>query len=102
MAATWFSIMGLAEFVAERYDYAIDWTRRGQERNPDHPVIWRVLAAGYGQVGRLEEARAAVAQLRSVALDITIESTRAQLPRNDSTVTERYLNGLRKGGLPEA
>ncbi|UCH49290.1 MAG: tetratricopeptide repeat protein [Betaproteobacteria bacterium] len=101
LAATWFSITGLAEFNAEHYDAAIDCARRGQERNPNHPGIWRVLAASYGQAGRLEEAGAAVAQLRRVAPDITIESTRAQLPWSDAAVAERYLDGLRKGRLPE-
>jgi adenylate cyclase len=61
-----------------------------------------VLAANCGQAGRIEEGRAAVAELRRVAPEMTIKSTRAQVPWKDPADMERYLEGLRKAGLPES
>lgn len=102
MRVSWFGMAGFAAFAAERYDEGIEWARRGLEENPDQPGCYRVLAASYERAGRIEEARAAIAELGQVAPDITIETTRAQLPWQDPGDTERYLDGLRKAGLPEA
>ena len=52
-----------------------------------------------GRAGRTEEARAAIAELKRVAPDITIETTRQQLPLEDPANMERYLDRLRKAGL---
>jgi adenylate cyclase len=101
MRASWFSIAAFAAFAAARYDEGIEWARRGQEENPDLPGVLRVLAASCGQSGRIEEGRAAVAELRRVAPDITIETTRAQVPWGNSNDMDCYLEGLRKSGLPE-
>jgi hypothetical protein len=69
--------------------------------NPCRPGVERILAANCGQAGRIEEGRAALADLRRVAPDITIHSARAQMPFENPSDLERYLEGLRKMGLPQ-
>ena len=101
MRVSWFSMAGFAAFAADRYDEGIEWASQGLEENPDQPGAYRVLAANCGQAGRIEEARAAIAELKRVAPDITIETTRSQVPWQDPADMERYLDGLRKAGLPE-
>jgi hypothetical protein len=88
-------------FVAERYDEGIAWARRGEEEHSDWPGVYRVLAANCGQTGRMEEGRTAVAELKRVAPDITVETTRVQMPFENPADQERYLEGLRKVSLPE-
>jgi hypothetical protein len=96
--ASWFSLAGFAAFIAERYDEGIEWTQRGREGTPDHPGDLHVLAANCGQAGRIKEGRVAVVELNRVAPEITVESTRAQMPFENPA----DLEGLRKVGLPES
>jgi Flp pilus assembly protein TadD len=100
--AGWFAEAGFAAFASEDYNEGIEWARRGQEENPDWPGVYRVLAANCGPAGRLEEGRAAVTKLSRLAPDMTIETTRAQVPWKDPADMERYLDGLRKAGLSES
>lgn len=99
--ASWFAMASFGTFVAERYDEGIAWARRGEKENSDWPDVYRVLAANCGQAGRLEEGRAAVAELKRVAPDITVETTRVQMPFENPADQERSLECLRKVGLPE-
>jgi len=82
-------------------DEGIEWAGRSEGENPDWPGVYRVLAANCGQAGRLEEGRAAVAELKRVAPDITVETTRVQMPFENPADQERSLECLRKVGLPE-
>ena len=88
----WFSIASFAEFASERYDEGIEWAQRGVAENPDWPGTYRVLAANCGQAGQIEAARVAIAELKRVAPDITIETTRQQIlgrPRHNGTLPRR-------------
>ncbi len=100
--ATWFSQAGFAAFAPKHYDGGIEWALRGEKENPGRPSVYRMLAANCRQAGRKEKSRAAVAELRGVAPDITIEMTRTQVPCKYPADMERYLDGLRKACLPEA
>jgi hypothetical protein len=91
-----------AAFLTTRYDEGIAWARCGKGNNPDHPGVLRVLAANCGQIGRIEEGRAAVAELKRGATEMRIESNRTQMPFENPADLERCLEGLRKAGLPES
>jgi hypothetical protein len=84
----------IAAYIAERYDEGIEWARCGREDNPDYPGVLRVLAANRGRAGRIEEGRAAVVEPERVAQEITIESTRAQMPFEIRADMERYPEDL--------
>jgi hypothetical protein len=47
------------------------------------------------------EARSALGSLLSIAPGTTISQTRNAVPWKDSAVMERYVEALRKAGLPE-
>ena len=100
--AGWHSMAGYTAFGAGDYEDAIRWCQRGLDAQADHPGVLRVMAASYGQLGRLEEARATITALLRAAPGITVESTRAQIPWEDPAAMERYVDGLRKAGLPES
>jgi len=66
---------------------------------------YRALAASYGQLGRIDEARAAVAEMLRIDPDLTLEKVKGEdlrvNPNFDPDFIERQIDGLRKAGLPE-
>jgi len=97
----WFLWRGYAELTQEEYDQAAEWAQKALQINPDFPACLRLLAATYGQLGRTDEARAALDQLQCLVPGQTIAAARSQLPLKRPEDMERYLDGLRKAGLPE-
>ncbi len=98
----WFVYFGIAAFAAERYDEAAAWAREAIQETPQFPTSLRLLAASYGQLGRIDEAQAALADLRRLMPGVTIETTRAQVPWKRAADMERYLDGLRKAGMEDS
>jgi adenylate cyclase len=59
-------IIGAAHFFTRRFVEAAPNLRVAIQQNPSFPEPYRVLAACYAHMGRLEEARAIVAQLQPI------------------------------------
>jgi len=95
----WVAHLGLAAFVEERYDVACEWGARIIQENPNFPGGHRLLAASYGQLGRINEAQTALQELLLLMPGMTIDDVRKQVPFKDPRHMERYLDGLRKAGL---
>jgi adenylate cyclase len=62
---------------------------------------YRVLAATYAQLGRLEDARRAAAELLKLNPEFSIERYGSRAPYRDKALLARYVEGLRLAGLPE-
>jgi TolB-like protein/Flp pilus assembly protein TadD len=95
----WFGHLGLAAFAEERYDIACEWGAKVLQENPSFPGGHRLIAAIYGQLGRIEEAQVALKELLLLMPGMTIDDVRKQVPFKDPNHMERYLDGLRKAGL---
>ncbi len=65
------------------------------------PGVHLTLASVYVRLGRVEEARAEMAKYLEASPDHTLEDIRRFDPYKDPAQTERYLDDLRKAGLPE-
>ena len=52
----YFNYMGQAYFAAKRYEEAVAWGQRSLQSRPDYPATYRLLAASYAHLGRLDEA----------------------------------------------
>ena len=101
-AHAWFTLMGIcAAFVVGRYEEQVEMAQKMTEAAPDHPAGWRLLAAGYGLLGRQAEAQAAVKGLLRVVPHFTIELARTSTTGIQEKDLERLLDGLRKAGVPE-
>jgi TolB-like protein len=61
----------------------------------------RLLAASYGQLGRLEEARVQAAEVLRLQPEFSINAWVAKLPESNPEELEHFKDGLRKAGLPE-
>jgi adenylate cyclase len=97
----WLYLLGFAAFVAGRYQDALDHTDRSLRLNSSVPGAYRLRAACLSQLGRMEEARAAVSEFLRIVPTATIGSMRAQLPLKHAEDFERYADSLRRAGLPE-
>ena len=97
----WIYLLGFATFLAGRYGEALEHLERSLHLNPNIPGPYRVRAACLSELGRLEEARAALAEFLRLVPGSTITSMRAQLPLKNPGDFERYAGALRRIGLPE-
>ncbi|WP_214474368.1 adenylate/guanylate cyclase domain-containing protein [Mesorhizobium sp. dw_380] len=89
----------LASFQLGRYEEAVDLLQQRLARNAVTDVSRALLAASYGHLGRLEEARAAWQDLLRVNPDYSLEYRRKVLPYKNPADFELMVNGLRKAGL---
>ena len=65
------------------------------------PIGHRLLAASYGQLGRLKEAATELKELLLLMPGMTSDDVRKQVPFKKTRDMERYINGLRKAGLAD-
>ena len=96
----WHLCKGWAALAAERYEEAIEFTMRAAEANPEFPDVYAVLAAANGQLGRVVSARAALDRLARRMPSLTTSDDRLERPFAQAVDRERFLEGLRKAGMP--
>jgi Flp pilus assembly protein TadD len=97
----WLYLLGFATFMAGRQGEALEHVERSVRLNPNIPGPYRLRAACLSELGRMEEARAALAEFLRFVPGATLASMRAQLPLKNPDDFERYAGALRRIGLPE-
>ncbi|WP_225771761.1 adenylate/guanylate cyclase domain-containing protein [Inquilinus sp. Marseille-Q2685] len=95
------AFLGLAAFAEGDDERAAEEARQALHLYPAFPVAHRLLAAALSALGRADEAKTALAGLLAVAPGATIANTRAGVPWKPAEVMDRYLDALRRAGLPE-
>ena len=95
------AFLGLAAFAEGDDAAAAEEARRAIHLYPAFPVAHRLLTAALSAAGRADKAKAALAGLLAVAPGATIANTRAGVPWKDPATMDRYLDALRRAGLPE-
>jgi adenylate cyclase len=83
-----------------QFDEAITALKQRLERSPDSATSLALLASCYGNLGRMDDARAAWAQVMKIAPDFSIERQRRILPYKNPADFERRIEGLRKANIP--
>ena len=91
----------LALFQLGKYEKAVGLLKRRLARNPGTDVSRALLAASYGHLGRLDEARAEWRDMLRVNPDYSLEYRRKVLPYKNPEDFERIVEGLRKAGVVE-
>jgi TolB-like protein/Tfp pilus assembly protein PilF len=93
--------IAIAHVAASRYEEALDWAERLRQRKPDFPFTYLVLAGTCAELGRLDEARAAVDEALRRNPHFSLSGLRLALAIADPSLADRILNALREAGLPE-
>jgi len=59
------------------------------------------LVSALGHIGRVEDARKAIKELKDAQSQATISWVKEYMPNKDADFRDFLLDGLRKAGLPE-
>ncbi|MEP1200329.1 adenylate/guanylate cyclase domain-containing protein [Tateyamaria sp.] len=84
-----------------RDEEALEHIERGLKLSDKYPTYFGVKSAALANLGRLEEAREALAHYRALEPDRTIKKWQATNNYANSEGGKRYFEGLRLAGLPE-
>ena len=97
----WLHFPAQAAYQLGRYGEAVALLKRRIARNPDTDASRVLLAASYGQLGLIDEARSTWREVFRVNPNYSLEHRREVLPYKNPEDYERIVDGLRKAGLPE-
>jgi adenylate cyclase len=96
--ATHLNVIGEAYFFSRRFDEAAANLLASLDLAPTFPVTYRVLAACYAHMGRLDDAREIVSRLRVITPTVMEPGTRYR----NLELRELFLSGLRLAATEEA
>src|SRR5262249_1158833 len=100
LVVIWHLCKGWAALLAGRYQEAIEFAEQAREANPEFPDIYAVLAASCGHLESTAAARAPLETLLRRMPDLTTSDGRLNRPFASDIHRERFLEGLRKAGMP--
>ncbi|MBV8825300.1 MAG: hypothetical protein JO084_07990 [Bradyrhizobiaceae bacterium] len=83
------------------YERAVIVGRRCTKAMPDFVAGYKPLVAALGHLGRRDEARPYVEKLLSLEPNFTVEGFGKRYPFKRPEDRQRYMQGLRLGGVPE-
>jgi TolB-like protein/tetratricopeptide (TPR) repeat protein len=100
----WMHYLGAAKLHLAADAEAVVWLRRSIESSHNFPPAHFALAAAFGLLGALDEARAAAQAGLALNPGFTIRRLRAAKPSDNPTFLagqERFCEGMRLAGVPE-
>ncbi|HYM01439.1 MAG TPA: winged helix-turn-helix domain-containing protein [Stellaceae bacterium] len=98
-SAVYAGIAAYAQFVGRNYDEAMRLARESIRQRGDFVGAHRVLTAAAGMAGQTEVAATALRELRRAQPGISLAWIANQMPIQDDTEREHYLEGFRRAGL---
>jgi adenylate cyclase len=90
-----------AHFILGRYGEAVSWAEAVLSERPDHAPAIRIYAASCAMTGLTERAGKAMARLRELDPTTRLSNLKNIIPLRKPEHFARYVEGLRKAGLPE-
>jgi len=97
----YFTVAGLAEFVAGRDEEAVAWLRKSKRANPRFIACLRILAATLALTGNKAAAEEVGKELLAVTPSFRISSFLKWYPMTRSEDVKRLRKGLKAAKLPE-
>ena len=88
----------ISYYLSREYDASVEAAKRGIRSFPDHSNQYRWLAAALGQIGRIEEAKEALAKAIAMAPAAFDMFVRRRVPWHRPEDYAHMLEGLRKAG----
>ncbi len=93
--------IALAHLCSGRYHEASTWAAKAFSDHPNYVASIAACAASYAHLGRLGDARKAMARTRELDPTLRISSLKHWTPFRQPNHVKRWAEGLRKAGLPE-
>ncbi len=93
--------LGNVCFLVARYEEAIGACKRAAISNPNFIFSHLVAASSCGHLDRKDDARIELAECLRLHPGLSVGWAADVVPYEDPAVLERFVDGLRKAGLPE-
>jgi tetratricopeptide (TPR) repeat protein len=91
----------MALFALGRYEEAVAVCRMTAVRHPHHAGAWRLMTMSLALLGRIDEAREALAHTLTLQPDLSSVHVTRDSVYADPAIRARVLEGLRKAGLKD-
>jgi len=95
----WLPALAGAHYQMRHYEQAVEIGRRSWTLNRNWHAGLRYVVAGLAELGRIEEARAPLAELRRLNSDLAFIQGSFQRLFNDRSAVDHIIGGLRKAGF---
>ncbi|HWX37284.1 MAG TPA: tetratricopeptide repeat protein, partial [Steroidobacteraceae bacterium] len=95
----WLPALAGAHYLLRHYAEAVEAGRRSWSLNRNWPHGLRYVVAGLAQLGRIEEAQAALADLKRMDADLAYSAGVLRRVYTDPAAVDHILDGLRKAGF---
>ena len=86
--------------MAGNYQQMVELLEQSVELNPAFDRIHLLLACGYANLGRLDDAAWSIEEVLTLRPELTLEIERTNTTFRHPEDTDRYIQGLQKAGLP--
>jgi adenylate cyclase len=97
----YYTVLGIAYRIEGRHAEAIALADKCLIENPDNLQALLILAACYSLLNQTEEANKASKEILRINPNFSTFNYVASLPYKNQNVADRYVDALRKAGLPE-
>lgn len=94
------SLAATAMLAGGRWQQSVDLAQRSLKANRYHASTWRTLVYALVELGRVDEARNAVASLQAVEPGYSVGAFRDRFPGRDGPMCEPWARALAAAGLP--
>ncbi|MBV8122271.1 MAG: adenylate/guanylate cyclase domain-containing protein, partial [Alphaproteobacteria bacterium] len=95
----WLTALAGAQYQMRHYEAAIEPGRRSWTLNRNWPGGLRYVVAGLAELGRMDEAAAALAELRKLNANLAFVEGNLKRLFSDDAAVDHILDGLRKAGF---
>jgi len=97
----YYQALAKAYYFAGRYEEAVVACKKSLQKEQRNVAVRVDLTAAYVRLGQEEEARATAAEILSLDPKFSVERLAKHFPHKDREGKERYMEALRKAGLPD-
>ncbi len=98
---SWEFQIGRSHLLLGQYDQAVTRFNRMVDHAPTFLPAYTHLAVAYFESDRIADARDAINTVLKLSPQFTVNEAAKRLPYRNEKVRDRFLDGLRKAGLPE-
>jgi adenylate cyclase len=95
----WLPALAGAHYRLGRYEQAVEIGRRSWTLNRNWPAGLRYVVAGLAQLGRIEEAQAALGELKRLNTNLAFVEGNLRRLFTDRDAIDHIIGGLRKAGF---